>query len=108
MTSLPTPLRSAVATALALLCTGCGGPGSPGPQLAGIPAGVPLSLVVVVARTARHIAQVVRVVQDYVTPEETLVVTLLATTPAAATYVVRAGDSLSSIASDHGIALAAL
>ena len=72
----------------------------------------PLALVAIVdpsaSEAANELRQLGAVIQAGVTPSQTLVVSLLSAAPAAATYVVRGGDSLSSIAAAHGVPLASL
>jgi LysM repeat protein len=72
----------------------------------------PLALVAIVdpspAEAGGELRQLAAVIQAGATPSQALVVSLLAVAPAAHTYVVRPGDSLSSIASAEGVSLAAL
>ncbi len=105
------PSRSSagrLASALALLLAGCGAAATPGAAPDAFVPPPPLSLVVIVDRSSGRIEQLKRIVQDRATPSETLVVTLPATGPAAATYVVRGGDSLNSIAATYQVSLETL
>lgn len=72
----------------------------------------PLALVAIVdsssAAADDQLRQLAAVIQAGATPSQTLVVSLLAGTPVATTYVVIGGDSLASIATDHGVSLASL
>jgi LysM repeat protein len=72
----------------------------------------PLALVAIVdpssIEAAAELRQLAGVIQAGATPSQALVVSLLATAPAARTHAVRGGDSLSSIASAEGVSLAAL
>jgi LysM repeat protein len=97
--------------AMVFALAGCG----PAPQRAS--AGTfapppPLALVAIVDprpdQAVAELRQLAGVIQAGATPSQALVVSLLATTPAPLTYVVRAGDSLSSIAAAEGVPLTAL
>jgi LysM repeat protein len=98
-------------TALLFALVGCG----PVPERAS--AGTftpppPLALVAIIDPTpeqaAAELRQLAAVIQADATPSQALVVSLLATAPAPRTHVVRAGESLSSIAGAEGVSLAAL
>jgi len=101
---------AAMASTVGVLA-GCGA--VPGPAAGGVfQPPPPLALVAIVdsspAEGAGELRQLASVIQAGVTPSQALVVSLLAAAPAAHTYVVRTGDSLSAIAGAQGVSLAAL
>ncbi len=101
---------SVIATC-AFVLAGCG------PAALGAPGEIyrpppPLVFVVIVDPSAGPVAvelsQVEALVEAEVTPSEIVVVSRLSGASAQATYVVSAGDNLSSIAAAHGVSLAVL
>lgn len=72
----------------------------------------PLSIVAILDRApdrmAAELPKMAVVVQAGAAPSETLVVSLLASSPLADTVTVRSGDSLDAIARAHGLSLSAL
>jgi LysM repeat protein len=102
--------RAAAAAMASIAVAACSAPSaSTGARFTPPP---PLALVAVVDPTpedaAGELRQLAAVLRAGVMPSQALVVSLLAATPLAATYAVRSGDSLSSIASGQGVPLAAL
>jgi len=104
-------MTSVLAVVCALAATGCGAV-APAASSQTFRPPPPLALVAIVdpssAEGATELRQLQAVIQAGATPSQTLVVSLLSGAPAASTYVVRGGDSLSAIARTHGVSLAAL
>src|SRR5437879_2999037 len=108
--ALPTHVhRGLLLVALVLTACGAIGPGGTEPQTFVPPP--PLSLVAIVDPSANQIAgecqQLAEVVRAGATPSETLVLNPVSSAPLA-TYVVRKGDTLNSIARSQGLSLATL
>jgi LysM repeat protein len=104
--------RRLALAALPFLVAACGAAAGPAASSTTFVPPAPLSVVAVLGPSAGQLAAecglLAGVVRAGATPSETLVVSPPASGPVAATYVVRAGDSLNALAAAQGVSLAAL